>query len=891
MVITKKKILKTMILPEYLPRFIRLFVSGFSNLSYFIALVYNTVRILPDNHPYLKPTNRGQYSIKQVVAEAANHISLKKENIDQIIVFFSIVAALIITVIQFILLALAFLIPKSYAQDIPQDIRDFFVTPNPQQDLAFQMLNYVFGIPQFFGGGANVTEPIHEGLHNLMAFYSYGMLIVGCFIILYMIITTVMETAHSGIPFGRRFNKTWVPVRLILFFALLLPINYGFNSAQYITLMAAKLGSGLASQGWIAYNSTVFSQNSTLTGQREQNVAIPKQENLMHLPAFMSVVRTCVFSYRANYNQFWPDTWADGVLGWAVYQNEKELWNAINIEDTTYENLIELSKGRDVSVVFGVKDDDEYKQHRANVAPICGVLVLKVTDASQPGSAVIRKAYYDLMMSMWRGERDIDLYAQEFSNLASSITNVTVVRLPNSSYKKNWEDYLKQYMEGDPAAAEVGGVIGEAIEAQRTNGNFNMPPEVAELGWAGAGIWYNKLAEQNGALISALRSTPMPLLYPRVMEKIESANRAENRTGMPNERFTLSFAPGTPGIYINEHEKEISRSLNHVFEYWQKNDGGPTPGIPVTDNAFIDVVNVVLGTQGLFELCRNTNIHPLAQLSMVGKSMLDNSIRSFGYSALFQLLSSQPVMQATTASLSSFFGSIASVGLLIGFMLFYIVPFMPFIYFFFAVGEWIKTIFEAIVGMPLWALAHLRIDGEGIMGDAAEKGYYLIFDIFIRPILIIFGLIASLVIFAAMVKVLNEIYYLVIANTGGNDLRSSAWCFQNPNGNNVFTAAEKNTQLKDVYAGPIDEFFYTIMYAIIVYLIGTSCFKLIDAIPNNILRWINAEVTSLETDDAADGLMKYIALGGNQFGSKIGGSLGGIGDGIKESASQAMKGD
>ena len=54
---------------------------------------------------------------------------------------------------------------------------------------------------------------------------------------------------------------------------------------------------------------------------------------------------------------------------------------------------------------------------------------------------------------------------------------------------------------------------------------------------------------------------------------------------------------------------------------------------------------------------------------------------------------------------------------------------MPFIYFFFALAGWIKSIFEAVVAMPLRALAHLRIDGEGLPGPGATNGYFLLLEI------------------------------------------------------------------------------------------------------------------------------------------------------------------
>ena len=260
--------------------------------------------------------------------------------------------------------------------------------------------------------------------------------------------------------------------------------------------------------------------------------------------------------------------------------------------------------------------------------------------------------------------------------------------------------------------------------------------------------------------------------------------------------------------------------------------------------------------------------------------MLDNSIRSFGMSAGFSLFSIAPIFRGTSEAIAEMFSSVAGVGLLIGFILFYVLPFMAFIYFFFAVAGWVKTIFEAMVAMPLWALAHLRIDGDGIFGDAAIKGYFLIFEIFLRPIFIVFGLIASIVIFAAMIKVLNQTFYLILTNVSGADPLQDTGCF---NGSNSITSDQQQASLKEAYRGPLDEFFFTTLYTIIVYMVGTSCFKLIDQIPNNMVRWFNADVSTFSDNagDAAEGLMKYATLGGSQFGSQLGGALGGVGKGLK----------
>src|SRR5690606_26450293 len=107
--------------------------------------------------------------------------------------------------------------------------------------------------------------------------------------------------------------------------------------------------------------------------------------------------------------------------------------------------------------------------------------------------------------------------------------------------------------------------------------------------------------------------------------------------------------------------------------------------------------------------------------------------------------------------------------------------------------------------VPLWALAFLRIDGEGLPGDAAMGGIYLIFEIFLRPIMIIFGLLASIVIFAAMVKVLNEVFYLVVHNVAGHDPNSTAICGKS-GGNTLSGTSASAPQGIDFFRGPIDEF-------------------------------------------------------------------------------------
>ncbi|PZQ45214.1 MAG: type IV secretion protein DotA, partial [Micavibrio aeruginosavorus] len=409
--------------------------------------------------------------------------------------------------------------------------------------------------------------------------------------------------------------------------------------------------------------------------------------------------------------------------------------------------------------------------------------------------------------------------------------------------------------------------------------------KIAQLGWGGAAIWYNKIAQINGSLVTAVRNIPQPKLMPATMEYVKREQLSQN-SNVPLS-YKIHLADGTPIEFNSSVEKDTAYVLSVIYEYWAKEDsrqdaiGNQTKR---TSNIFIDTVNAILGTRGLFDMCARADTHPLAQLSTLGKGLVEASIRNVAL-AMFGTLATignVPFIGAAGSAAASILVSVASVTLTMGFLLFYVLPFMPFIYFFFSVGGWIKGIFEAMVGVPLWALAHLRIDGEGMPGDAAKDGYFLIFEIFLRPILTIFGLLASIVIFAAMVKVLNEIFSLVVVNLAGHDEKTKTVCGQLVQG-----TPGTNGDAVSFFRGPIDELFYTVLYAIIVYMIGLSCFKLIDLIPNNILRYMGQQLQTFNdmAQDPAENLMRNMSVAGGTTSQ----ALSGVGGNAMKAAGELTK--
>jgi conjugal transfer/type IV secretion protein DotA/TraY len=321
----------------------------------------------------------------------------------------------------------------------------------------------------------------------------------------------------------------------------------------------------------------------------------------------------------------------------------------------------------------------------------------------------------------------------------------------------------------------------------------------------------------------------------------------------------------------NPRDYRILRVLRATYLFWDKLDFAENSSLEKpTGNAVIDFMNMVLGTSGIFEMRKNIDVHPLAQLSSLGKGMMDAAVRNAALAVggaigsnilkLFDEFSSD-----SAKAVSGFFSSMVVATIGIAAVLFYVLPMLPFIYFLFAASGWIKSIFEAIVAIPLWALAHIRIDGEGLPGPGATNGYFLLLEIFIRPILIFTGFIASITIFSASVSVLNIIFDLVVANVGGFDYQEEALI---AGGAGTLPSA---VSMLDYSRSAIDEFFYTGMYAIICYMMAVACFKLIDQIPNKILRWAGVSVSTFQENagDPASQLTNQVYKGSLLIGNQI----------------------
>lgn len=995
------KVAKYCLLPQILPRFANLVFGGFSYLAYFIAQVYRGVRLLPEGHPFLNPSAIGNFSIPDVVGAAGKQLKYRKEYIDQIIIYYVILLGMVLIAFQTLLLIIGLFAPQAMAFSLSDYFGNAHLTSggDPYQDLAFIMLDRVFGVPGIFDSCVSINTPcymaapdntwanasqvytpatfpwpFHNALHAMFAFYSTGLLIIGLMILLYLVIVIIAETAQTGVPFGKRYNKVWAPIRLVVALGLLIPISNGLNSAQYIVLYAAKLGSNFATNGWMMFHSSLASGRMTT----DSIIAFPKTPNVGPLIQFMMLAHACKAvnegyliqndvssSWRAtpynecpvNYNDDRNDSVIQAYL--VRFTGNSTSADALPLETQDYSQARAFFGNGDMTIRIGDRGcTSDHKKYSGHTKPVCGELVLPTSsqEATGAGAYTIQEGYYELVRYMWGkyGDTSVTSSASD-PNPANSVRIWAYMGFCNSNiggatpanaldYRtKNYADMMnagvgdaalrsnalspvqelcdnkidyngveynfdpslqnevtldwingtyRNYMYGqnnanapalvsaDPAYSPAGtanaivtNIVRNGVNTERSNaGKYTIPYDLIDRGWAGAGLWYNEIARANGAITGAVQATPKIVRYPEMMEIVAQAKSQNNKNVSPDDLFTPIKGEDSS---LNLPRVGMAKGvipMQQIYSMW-KEVGNEYK--PPTGNSIYDFLNWLFGTQGLFDLRDpgNQDVHPLALMTSMGKSLIEASIRNVGLAVGGNILggiagSSSAALDVGAQTASSLLFMIINLTLGAGIILYYVLPFMPFVYFFFALGSWIKEVFEAMVGVPLWALAHLRIDGDGLPGEAARSGYFMIFEIFLRPIMILFGLIAAVSIFAAMASVLNSVFTIATVNAGGTNLANAT-----------------SVTLAEFARGPIDQLFYTILYAVLMYIIAMSSFKMIDLIPNQVMRWLGVSINTFasQTGDSAQQLMSNAqqqglgkvdqAMGGIQATSKGAGDV------------------
>ncbi len=186
-------------------------------------------------------------------------------------------------------------------------------------------------------------------------------------------------------------------------------------------------------------------------------------------------------------------------------------------------------------------------------------------------------------------------------------------------------------------------------------------------------------------------------------------------------------------------------------------------------------------------------------------------------------------------------GGIYSTGAIMGLY----VPLIPFMIFSMGAIGWLLATIEAMVAAPIVALGILSPGGQNEILGRAEPALMLLLNLFLRPALMVIGLMAGTLVSIPALKLINTAFL------------SSVYTFM------------RNT-------GVFEEVLLIVIYSVFVSTVVSKCFSLIYIIPERILTWIGGQAVQYGEADilqagkqALEGGAQSIVGGGKEMGGAV----------------------
>lgn len=807
-------------------------------------------------------------------------------------------------------------------------IRNINEINNPTStDYALMVLDKVLRSGAKSGPQAAATQ---EALGSLMSVYNNGVLVVAAIMLFWMIITIVVDTAKTGQIGGGRHNMVWAPIRVVFALGLMIPLGTsGFSSGQFMVMKLAEWGSNFGTKGWSAYIDGVL-ENDNL-------ISVKSKKGAWNMAAGIAKIKSCQLAYNAYEFESNPDfsnavgsTTFDQINDPRAIRISSDYDFITGIRTISYTNNVQKSTCGTITVKTGVALSDP------NIKATNFLLGFGFTALAAIGNTISKAtdAVALQVFSEYQGGGS-KLSSPHGSNVLFDNARQFACGFVRRYYKDggnandnptnslcNGISYNACYLTGD-TAAQGGTAQGESNGVVPTTTNFGMGPltspagggytktldpdtedpglvchqnmvnEIQDAmqlslasfetawdqalitemqanlharGWAGMGLWYGELVTINRMAASVAE---MPASFsPGTIWSAKKKGGIEEKVASIMQRYgnwwEKTKGESVPQGSINERTKDRPKATPDVES---ESDGmkdsfdGDSDGkglmnkvagwiVNADDDNF--VFNVIDG--------EDDPVYPMTQLANTGSNILATGVAALAMLSLIQAAiggvevgwslgifsgSWHGAAFAESGIMSGAF-TISMTLIVCGIMLSFWLPAMPLIRVAFAVVTWIISVFEAVCMVPIAALSFLTTGGEGIGGD---KVWPLWLNILLRPILVVLGFVGAMLVYNTFIIYFHIVFaQFVVQST-------------------------VNLNFIEVM---ISHVVYSIIYVAVMYTAANMIFKMLDLVPNGLIRWLGGSVDhSFDADGGAESMM----LAGSNMLSKMGGGKSSVGFG------------
>lgn len=718
----------------------------------------------------------------------------------------------------------------------PSEAFGFFGDPIGDAYSA-NFLNQIFG-PLFPAANNTATQTVFS---EIIGYFNICVLVIGGILFFYNITVGVLQSAHEGQVLGQRWSSLWAPLRTLFAVGLLAPMPglHGYNMAQSGVAYAVK---GATMMGSFFWSQSAF---LVISGKIPITTAASQMDPDFMKTVFMNQVCVQIMNSQLNNANSSANPLsvqksvqpvkvltADGSKPLAPYS----LKPTGQLETYTYlHDPSDAGKRVERNICGSVTTPELPEYIRKTTPDDSGILSNLGLPADNSASTLVAfTGAHQLAMSQLSSgfEKIVSDNYSAAANTGGQVPDITD-SLGQTILATN--DILSKGIQATTsiaAGADMNGQASRDALLKRIKGSCSNTTEGGEQstqcygeGWIGAGSWYMMLARMNSELASLANAAPTATganfmspksIYRRTggetnffwgvgEDDLKSAGMlTANEAEIIKSRYEEAFDNATAGMAALGFQMSGAQ-LGELNENTDANSF--LSNIPGFSGYMTRLVDAVVQTASPSSWGED----PMIGLTKIGHAL----IHVASILTPVALLAGSGVMGFTLPSgIATVLIGPISILMGAGATLSYVLPMTPAILWIMAVTGYFLLVMEAVVAVNLWALAHLRMDGDGISGEAGRQGWLMMLSLIFTPTLMVFGLLGGMTIF----RVTSALFDLTVSQAMAGVL-----------GGGVFI----------VFGAMI---IYSIMIATCYMMIVERSFTLVSDFPDKIMRWMGSHV-------------------------------------------------
>jgi conjugal transfer/type IV secretion protein DotA/TraY len=750
-----------------------------------------------------------------------------------------------------------------------------------------------------FGQVGSILPSAGSGLFGVMfKAFNHGVLMLGGLMAAYTIIVGTLHTAHEGEFLGKKWSSTMVPVRGVMGVSFLLPLPSGYSLLQVGVMWIILQGVGLADSLWSQVIDAIATQGLSLSVNSCDLVpgsCSGQSSAQLITPEAMSGANTTVL------NLLQSATCMQAVNRYAGSPGRRT--SNIGAPTPTRTSSVVQKTGKTV-YSYSLSFVGQAENNSVN----CGTYSWTGEEGEGYGqtlfdtlpavlSSVNQFAYTYVNAS---GPTAGDRLLQVVPTLASGLSTPSPVL----------QGLLAQFI--GPIKNRANELANKETRKGQVQANL-LGMKVP--GWVLAGSFYLYLAELANAQakLEGSATTTIPGSPPSNITGVLNAKEINQDIGQLtslNATFTSSgnqitgggFDPSQvpPGTGATKGGAFVSKLMTKIV-------GGVINNFPPKGNQNPLIALMVMGSKILSVVGASIVFMysaGLAIVSAISVTVLGTGDPGLGAMLLMMVL---PV---------AFF--ILGILAMLGSMITVYLPLMPYIYFLMGVIMWFMACIETIVAAPIVALGVMYPEAEGLVGRGSPS-IMIIVNVFLRPSLMLIGLLASLLFSYVVLDLLRLTFFIpaaiiaggswfgsgpnllaAYAQTGAQTSSAAAGFGAHPSwqgvGQMLAPGAQATgqalqaigTQTLGFFGMLIEALFMIVIYVMLVIFLLNKCFSLVFILPDKVLRFVGGggefEAGKMAEEGGAE--VKGVAEKG---GGAMQAGATEMGGGLKKKGDEAVK--